>query len=930
TRSNTSSDTHSDTYNDMRNDTWKKIMKNKGEEDEKISICRVITEKESIFKVNGVSSTLSEVRELVSLLGIHVDNLGQFLPQDKVSEFSFLSPEEQLELTVKTCNPLLIKRKKDLDQINDLLEKSQKKSQIEASKIKEKETYLLLLQEELKKIEEIIEHKRVAELVEGKLLWMSYNSLKVSYDELKKKREEKKKIYAEESKRVEILKNKIKEEEEKYLREKEEQEAHWEEQLEEESFTAAVEHIKEYEKKQKAIEEEIQKLEQNKISLQEEKEQAIQWIKGVKSEKEPENKFTEEKQILLSQLEEQHKQEQIKDSEWQVQSIMKAEEMKRIEIQMRKEEEQETSALKRLETLHKDTYTAVMKIKEDPRLWDIELPAILTLTLKKEEFATELSSQLSVHALTTFVCRSQEAFHKVVKEFKEKQKLSINAVQVQPPSYAPQEPPLIDKKYNMTYLSECISGPPGVIEFLNIFSRLSHIPVTHHPINELLFFKENQKITRAISKKKVIEIKRSKYTTDTPLIIYPMHRGADIKSKEKTRILKEHLEDLRAKREVRTKERESILKKRLELEKEILSLSTLKDQQKKILDIHHRKVKALNSFKERVHEIENELLPLKTKQKEISNTLLDLKEKEKQLWTSLRPPNYAVILKSILISSKSLKHKEISLNASHVQAQREEQSLEHARKELEDTTQSIIKKEKEAKGKLKEAEEKTKITEETKEEMKALPKTEEELLSLLAKEKARIELLVADPSVIQEYQKEKEIHKISQEKHKKEKQEESNLLSKKEEEEKEIKKEISQIVEKVNEHAKSLFAKASVRVNISAELSGISSKWKLLFKVQFRKEGDLQILSPERQSGGEKCVCIILFLLSIQRVTSSPFVLVDEINQGMDANHERTIHRILLGEDDEERNQTLVITPKLVTQLEYAPSTKIHVIVPIA
>jgi hypothetical protein len=63
----------------------------------------------------------------------------------------------------------------------------------------------------------------------------------------------------------------------------------------------------------------------------------------------------------------------------------------------------------------------------------------------------------------------------------------------------------------------------------------------------------------------------------------------------------------------------------------------------------------------------------------------------------------------------------------------------------------------------------------------------------------------------------------------------------------------------------------------------------LFFQVKFRESSEMQQLEGMRQSGGEKSVGTMLYLISLQPLTPCPFRLVDEINQGMDARNERMI-----------------------------------------
>lgn len=54
----------------------------------------------------------------------------------------------------------------------------------------------------------------------------------------------------------------------------------------------------------------------------------------------------------------------------------------------------------------------------------------------------------------------------------------------------------------------------------------------------------------------------------------------------------------------------------------------------------------------------------------------------------------------------------------------------------------------------------------------------------------------------------------------------------------------------------------------------------------------VQVLAPGRQSGGEKSVSTIMFLLSLQNITETPLRVVDEINQGMDQTNERKVFQV--------------------------------------
>ena len=113
------------------------------------------------------------------------------------------------------------------------------------------------------------------------------------------------------------------------------------------------------------------------------------------------------------------------------------------------------------------------------------------------------------------------------------------------------------------------------------------------------------------------------------------------------------------------------------------------------------------------------------------------------------------------------------------------------------------------------------------------------------------------------------------------------------------------------------------------------------------------LLDSHRQSGGERSVSTIFYLMALQSLARSPFRVVDEINQGMDPRNERLVHERLVeiacsesndnttaattsgpgaasaeGQDDSQSTgQYFLITPKLLPGLTYHPRMTVHTIV---
>ena len=88
--------------------------------------------------------------------------------------------------------------------------------------------------------------------------------------------------------------------------------------------------------------------------------------------------------------------------------------------------------------------------------------------------------------------------------------------------------------------------------------------------------------------------------------------------------------------------------------------------------------------------------------------------------------------------------------------------------------------------------------------------------------------------------------------------------------------------------------------------------------VKFRDNVQMQKLDPFQQSGGERSVSTALYMMALQHLTKVPFRCVDEINQGMDAKNERRVFDMLI-ETSVKKNtaQYFLLTPKLLPDLQY-------------
>eukprot|EP00808_Paulinella_micropora_P031233 g56670.t1 len=131
-------------------------------------------------------------------------------------------------------------------------------------------------------------------------------------------------------------------------------------------------------------------------------------------------------------------------------------------------------------------------------------------------------------------------------------------------------------------------------------------------------------------------------------------------------------------------------------------------------------------------------------------------------------------------------------------------------------------------------------------------------------------------------------------------------------------------IAKIHEYYSKYFASMDCQGSVGLAEDDDFDKYGLEIKVAFRKNASLLRLTANTQSGGERSVSTMLFLLCLQQVTDCPFRVVDEINQGMDALNERMIFNKIVDTSSQPNNpQYFLFTPTLLPNLYFSPQMKI-------
>ena len=129
---------------------------------------------------------------------------------------------------------------------------------------------------------------------------------------------------------------------------------------------------------------------------------------------------------------------------------------------------------------------------------------------------------------------------------------------------------------------------------------------------------------------------------------------------------------------------------------------------------------------------------------------------------------------------------------------------------------------------------------------------------------------------------------------------------------------LDELIGRINDAFSYNFEQINCAGEISVHKDADFDKWAIDIRVKFRENEELQKLDQHRQSGGERAVSTIFYLMSLQAMAQAPFRVVDEINQGMDPRNERMMHeRMVEIACHEHTSQYFLITPKLLPNLRY-------------
>ncbi|KAK1334458.1 hypothetical protein QTO34_005464 [Cnephaeus nilssonii] len=907
-----------------------------------------VAKNQSFWFINKKSTTQKVVEEQVAALNIQVGNLCQFLPQDKVGEFAKLSKIELLEATEKSIGPPEMHRYHC-----ELKNFREKEKQLETS-CKEKTEYLekMVQRNERYKqdVERFYERKRhldLIEMLEAKRPWVEYENVRQEYEEVKQARD-----------RVKDEVRKLKDGQIPITRRIEEiemQRHNLEAQIKAKA-TDIKETSQKCKQKQDVIErkdkhiEELQQALTVKQNAELDRQRRISNTRKMIEDLQNELRTTENCVNLQPQIDDiTNDLRRVQDEKESCESeiIDKLKERETLEKEKKSVNDQivqfdnlMNQKEDKLRQRYRDTYDAVLWLRNnrDKFKQRVYEPIMLMINMKDNKNAKYIENHIPSNDLRAFVFESQEDMEVFLKEANKNNKQESECCYCSRSSYADRAPSrsLNElKQYGFfSYLRELFDAPAPVMSYLCSQYHIHEVPVgterTRERIERVI---QETRLKQMYTAEEKYVVKTSFYSnkvisSNTSLKVAQfLTVTVDL---EQRRHLEEHLKEINRKLQavesglIALREKNKHLEhKDNELRQRKKELLERKNKKRQLEQKISSKLGSLKLMEQDTCNLEEEERKANTKIKEINVQKAKLVTELTNLikiCTSLHIQKVDLILQNTTVISEKNKLESDYMAASSQLRVKEQHFIE-----LDENRQRLLQKCKELMRRARQVcnlgAEQT-VPQEYQTAFQDLPNTLDEIDALLTEERSRASCFTGlNPTVVEEYTKrEEEIEQLTEE-----------LKIKKVELDK-YRESISQVkerwlnplkelVEKINEKFSNFFSsmQCAGEVDLHIENEEDYDKYGIRIRVKFRSSTQLHELTPHHQSGGERSVSTMLYLMALQELNRCPFRVVDEINQGMDPINERRVFEMVVNTACKENtSQYFFITPKLLQNLPYS------------
>ncbi|KAK9058096.1 hypothetical protein SSX86_022936 [Deinandra increscens subsp. villosa] len=915
--------------------------------EEKIIITRKIDARnKSEWLHNGRAVSKKEITDIIQQFNIQVNNLTQFLPQDRVCEFAKLSPVRLLEETEKAVGdpqlPVLhrslIDRSAELQRSEQAVEKNKETiGQLKALNAEQEKDV-----ERVRQRDELLEK---AESMKKKLPWLKYDMKKAEFLQAKDQENDARKKLDEAAK----LLNNIREPSQKLQKEKKEEDIKCKkfrdlldnvdksckQMLEKENqlgvqMKGKYKDMEELERQEHSRQERIAKAEKDLADAELE----LQNLTPFEPPREKIEKLGAEILELEASARERRYQKNEKEKLLDRNKVLVRQTVERLR-------EMENIKNKRLQALRNsgaekifDAYQWIQANRHEFRK-EVYGPVLIEVNISNQLHAAYLESHVPYYMWKAFITQDSAD-----RDFLFKNLRSFDVAVINHVADGSRNPEPLDISQEMASMG--------------LYSRLDQVFDAPYAVKEVLIGQASLETSYIGSKKSdenadkahkfgIMDLWTPENHYRWSKSRYGGHISASVDAVSDSRLLLsntdgEELNALRGKKreldeaisgiEATFKSLQSEIK-----ESEELAAQLQKQRENLVNQAQHEKRKH-REFQNRVNQKRLKLQSM-GKEEDIAVALSKLAEEADNF--NIQRFKCALEIKNLLIQAtgyrrsfaeKFMASNELEMKIKEMEASIKQQEklalqaslhFEHCKKEMEDHRQQLA-------AAKRAAESVTVITPALEQEFLQMPSTIEDLNAAIQDITSQANsILFLNHNILEEYERrQRKIEELSMKLEADEKEltnrlEELNSLKGK------WLPTLRNLVAQINETFSRNFQEMAVAGEVSLDERGNEfDSYGILIKVKFREAGELQVLSAHHQSGGERSVSTILYLVSLQDLTNCPFRVVDEINQGMDPINERKMFQQLVRAASQLNTpQCFLLTPKLLSDLDYGEACTI-------
>ncbi|XP_067886687.1 structural maintenance of chromosomes protein 5 isoform X2 [Heterodontus francisci] len=904
---------------------------------------------QSVWQINGEHATQKMVEEQTSALNIQVGNLCQFLPQEKVGEFAKMSKIELLEATEKSVGPPeMYKFHSDLKNYREKEKELENMCKEKAAALEKMKQRNERNEQDVQRYYERQRHLDKIKMLERKRPWVEYEVARQEHedvkhfrDQLKQELKALKEAQAPMTRKIQAVERQCREQEAK-IKDK----------------GSEIKKIsQECKQKQDYLERKDKEVEEVQQRLRMKNDEEIDRQKRISNTKKMIEDLQNELNTTRNYDHVQPEIDQISSALRKVQQDKGVVDGDKIELRrqkenLEKEKKKVMANIKRLEDMmhiketnlrnrFKDTYNAVLWLRQNRNRFrgHIYEPIMLELNVKDSRNAKYIENHISMNDMRAFVCVNMDDMDAFLSEVRDKQKLKVNAVCAPSTSAAGKPPtrPIQELQIYgfVSYLRELIDAPEPVMSYLCEQYRVYDVPIgtartkamietviKETQLRQIYTGEERYNVKKSLYSNKIIssntQLKDARFFT-VQVDAVQRRRLEDL-SKEVTANLnavESHIaESSERQRHLERKDNELRTKK-----KELLEMKSRRRQLEQKISAKNDSLKQMEMD---TINLEEEKRKANAKMKAIYSQKAKLVSELTQLIRTCLTLNMEKV--GFVLENTSLTYQKNRLETECKESAMEQNMKEQQYAELDEKKRRLLNM---CKERMKAARQtcdldpnQNDIPPELMRAFQSLPNSLDEIDASLNEERSRASCFTGlNSSVVDEYKRRKqEIENLSEELNRKKNELENYKLNISQVKEKwlnPLKQLVEQINEKFSEYFRSM--QCAGEIDLHTDNEGEYDKYGIRIRVKFRSSTQLHELTPHHQSGGERSVSTMLYLMALQELNRCPFRVVDEINQGMDPTNERRVFEMVVRTACKENtSQYFFITPKLLQNLTYA------------